>query len=145
REDDDVPVALLHGVGLDRTVWARVEALLGRRTMALDLPGHGAQPPLTAPTTLAEMAADVALRLPPGPIHLVGFSLGVVGLITPWNSPMTLTLSKLAPALAAGNTAVIKPSEYTSRTILRLAELAYEAGFPAGVVNVVTGLGAEAG
>lgn len=72
-------------------------------------------------------------------------ALGVVGLITPWNSPMTLTLSKLAPALAAGNTAVIKPSEYTSRTILRLAELAYEAGFPAGVVNVVTGLGAEAG
>ncbi|WP_137826458.1 aldehyde dehydrogenase [Brevibacterium sp. 2SA] len=72
-------------------------------------------------------------------------ALGVVGLITPWNSPMTLTLSKLAPALAAGNTAVIKPSEYTSRTILRLAELADEAGFPAGVVNVVTGLGAEAG
>ena len=71
--------------------------------------------------------------------------LGVVGLITPWNSPMTLTISKLAPALAAGNTTVIKPSEYTSRTILRLAELAYEAGFPAGAVNVVTGLGAEAG
>ncbi|SIG55779.1 3-oxoadipate enol-lactonase [Mycobacteroides abscessus subsp. abscessus] len=78
REDDDVPVVLLHGVGLDRTVWARVEALLCRRTMALDLPGHGAQPPLTAPTTLAEMAADVALRLPPGPVHLVGFSLGAL-------------------------------------------------------------------
>lgn len=78
REDDDVPVVLLHGVGLDRTVWARVEALLGRRTTALDLPGHGAQPPLTAPTTLAEMAADVALRLPPGPVHLVGFSLGAL-------------------------------------------------------------------
>ena len=72
-------------------------------------------------------------------------ALGVVGLITPWNSPMTLTISKLAPALAAGNTTVIKPSEYTSRTILRLAELADEAGFPAGAVNVVTGLGAEAG
>lgn len=72
-------------------------------------------------------------------------ALGVVGLITPWNSPMTLTISKLAPALAAGNTAVIKPSEYTSRTILRLAELAHEAGFPDGAVNVVTGIGAEAG
>jgi aldehyde dehydrogenase (NAD+) len=71
--------------------------------------------------------------------------LGVVGIITPWNSPLTLTTSKLAPALAAGNTVVIKPSEYTSRTVLRLAELAFEAGFPAGVVNVVTGLGAEAG
>ncbi|HRO29789.1 aldehyde dehydrogenase [Citricoccus sp.] len=71
--------------------------------------------------------------------------LGVVGAITPWNSPLTLTVSKLSPALAAGNTLVIKPSEYTSRTILRLAELAHEAGYPDGVVNVVTGLGAEAG
>ena len=71
--------------------------------------------------------------------------LGVVGAITPWNSPLTLTVSKLAPALAAGNTLVIKPSEYTSRTVLRLAELASMAGFPDGVVNVVTGFGAEAG
>lgn len=71
--------------------------------------------------------------------------LGVVAAITPWNSPLTLTTSKLAPALAAGNTIVIKPSEYTSRTVLRFAELATEAGFPDGVVNVVTGFGAEAG
>ena len=71
--------------------------------------------------------------------------LGVVGAITPWNSPLTLTTSKLAPALCAGNTVVIKPSEYTSATILRLAELAAEAGFPPGAVNVVTGFGAEAG
>ena len=71
--------------------------------------------------------------------------LGVVGAITPWNSPLTLTTSKLAPALAVGNTVVVKPSEYTSRTALRLAELALEAGFPEGVVNVVTGFGAEAG
>ncbi len=71
--------------------------------------------------------------------------LGVVGAITPWNSPLTLTTSKLAPALCAGNTVVIKPSEYTSATVLRLAELALEAGFPPGAVNVVTGFGAEAG
>ena len=71
--------------------------------------------------------------------------LGVVGAITPWNSPLTLTTSKLAPALAAGNTVVIKPSEYTSRTVLRFAQLASEAGFPDGVINVVTGYGAEAG
>ncbi|MGQ7788235.1 aldehyde dehydrogenase [Nesterenkonia sp. K-15-9-6] len=71
--------------------------------------------------------------------------LGVVGAITPWNSPLTLTTSKLAPALAAGNTLVIKPSEHTTRSILRLAELALEAGFPAGAVNVVSGFGAEAG
>jgi acyl-CoA reductase-like NAD-dependent aldehyde dehydrogenase len=71
--------------------------------------------------------------------------LGVVGAITPWNSPLTLTTSKLAPALCAGNTVVIKPSEHTSATILRLAELAVEAGFPPGAVNVVNGLGVEAG
>ncbi|WP_216897929.1 aldehyde dehydrogenase [Nocardia alni] len=71
--------------------------------------------------------------------------LGVVGAITPWNSPLTLTTSKLAPALSVGNTVVIKPSEHTSRSALRLAELALEAGFPAGAVNVVTGFGAEAG
>ena len=71
--------------------------------------------------------------------------LGVVGAITPWNSPLTLTTSKLAPALCAGNTIVIKPSEHTSASILRLAELAIEAGLPPGVVNVVTGFGAEAG
>jgi len=71
--------------------------------------------------------------------------LGVVGAITPWNSPLTLTTSKLAPALSVGNTVVIKPSEYTSATVLRLAELVLEAGFPPGAVNVVTGFGAEAG
>ncbi|WP_458317645.1 aldehyde dehydrogenase [Mycolicibacterium brisbanense] len=71
--------------------------------------------------------------------------LGVVGAITPWNSPLTLTTSKLAPALCAGNTVVIKPSEYTSATVLKLAELVIEAGFPPGAVNVVTGFGAEAG
>ena len=71
--------------------------------------------------------------------------LGVVGAITPWNSPLTLTSSKLAPALCAGNTVVIKPSEHTSATVLRLAELAVEAGFPPGAVNVVTGFGGEAG
>ncbi|MGH4001240.1 MAG: aldehyde dehydrogenase [Pseudonocardiaceae bacterium] len=71
--------------------------------------------------------------------------LGVVGAITPWNSPLTLTTSKLAPALSVGNTVVIKPSEYTSATVLRLAELVLEAGFPPGAVNVVAGFGAEAG
>lgn len=71
--------------------------------------------------------------------------LGVVGAITPWNAPLLLTTSKIAPALAAGNTVVIKPSEHSSASILRLAALFDEAGFPPGVVNVVTGFGAEAG
>ncbi|MFR9730718.1 aldehyde dehydrogenase [Saccharopolyspora sp. MS10] len=71
--------------------------------------------------------------------------LGVVGAITPWNSPLMLTTAKIAPALAAGNTVVIKPSEHTSASLLELVPLFEEAGFPPGVVNVVTGFGAEAG
>ena len=66
--------------------------------------------------------------------------LGVVAAITPWNSPLLLTAWKLAPALAAGNTIVLKPSEFTSVSTLEFVKLVEEAGFPAGVVNVVTGL-----
>lgn len=71
--------------------------------------------------------------------------LGVVGLITPWNFPMMIAAWKLGPALAAGNTVVLKPSEITPLTTLRLAELALESGIPEGVVNVVVGDGAVAG
>ena len=71
--------------------------------------------------------------------------LGVVGLITPWNSPLLLLTHKLATALAAGNVAVIKPSEHASVSTLEFADLFTEAGFPRGVINVVTGFGHEAG
>jgi phenylacetaldehyde dehydrogenase len=71
--------------------------------------------------------------------------IGVVGAIVPWNSPIVLTCMKIAPALAAGCTMVLKPAEDTSLTALRLAELMQEAGFPPGVLNVVTGLGERAG
>jgi aldehyde dehydrogenase (NAD+) len=67
--------------------------------------------------------------------------IGVVAAITPWNTPLGLLGWKLFPALAAGNTVVAKPSEVTPTSTLLLAELAVEAGVPAGVVNVVTGLG----
>ena len=70
--------------------------------------------------------------------------LGVVGVIVPWNSPTLLTIMSIAPALAAGTTIVIKPSEITSASAFELARLAEEAGMPPGVVNVVTG-GREAG
>jgi len=70
--------------------------------------------------------------------------LGVVGVIVPWNSPTFLTMMALAPAIAAGNTVVVKPSEVTSASILRIMELADQVGFPPGVLNVVTGRG-EAG
>lgn len=71
--------------------------------------------------------------------------LGVVAAITPWNSPLMLTAWKLAPALAAGNTVVLKPSEFTSVSALEFVKLVEQAGFPAGVVNVVTGFGKEVG
>jgi phenylacetaldehyde dehydrogenase len=71
--------------------------------------------------------------------------IGVVGAIVPWNSPIVLTCMKLAPALAAGCTVVLKPAEDTSLTALRLGELLMEAGLPPGVVNVVTGFGETAG
>jgi len=71
--------------------------------------------------------------------------LGVIAMIIPWNSPVRLLAWKLAPALAAGNTCVIKPSEHASTSTLEFARLVREAGFPDGVVNVVCGLGAEIG
>jgi acyl-CoA reductase-like NAD-dependent aldehyde dehydrogenase len=71
--------------------------------------------------------------------------LGVVGLITPWNFPLTIAAWKLGPALAAGNTVVLKPAELTPLTALRFVELARESGLPDGVVNVVAGPGRTCG
>jgi acyl-CoA reductase-like NAD-dependent aldehyde dehydrogenase len=71
--------------------------------------------------------------------------VGVVGIIVPWNYPMIMAAWKIAPALAAGNSVVLKPSEKSPLTALRLAELALAAGIPPGVFNVVPGYGPEAG
>ncbi len=71
--------------------------------------------------------------------------IGVTACITPWNSPLLLMAWKVAPALAAGNAVVIKPSEFTSASTLEFAALSLEAGLPAGVINVVTGHGSEVG
>jgi acyl-CoA reductase-like NAD-dependent aldehyde dehydrogenase len=71
--------------------------------------------------------------------------LGVVGLIVPWNFPIAISSWKLGPALACGNTVVLKPAELTPLTALRLAELALEAGIPEGVLNVVVGPGSVVG
>ncbi len=82
----------------------------------------------------------------PGMFHYVVYEpLGVVTCIVPWNSPMLLTTMKLAAALAAGNTVVIKPSEFASASLVAFAALFEKAGFPPGVVNVVTGYGKEVG
>ncbi|WP_428773932.1 aldehyde dehydrogenase [Vibrio sp.] len=71
--------------------------------------------------------------------------LGVIAGIIPWNSPLYLTAIKIAPALAAGNTVVLKPSEHASATLLELGRLVLEAGFPSGAVNVITGYGLPCG
>lgn len=71
--------------------------------------------------------------------------LGVVGQVVPWNFPLMFTSWKMAPALAAGNTIVLKPAEITPLTTLKMAELMREAGMPAGVVNILPGLGHVAG
>ncbi len=71
--------------------------------------------------------------------------IGVVGIIVPWNFPQNMAAWKLGPALATGNTCIIKPASWTPISAIRLAELALEAGFPPGVVNVVTGPGGTAG
>ena len=71
--------------------------------------------------------------------------LGVIGIIVPWNFPMPIAGWGFAPALAAGNTVVLKPAEVTPLTAMRLAELALEAGIPEGVFNVITGKGSVVG
>ncbi|MCB1638778.1 MAG: aldehyde dehydrogenase family protein, partial [Thiothrix sp.] len=71
--------------------------------------------------------------------------VGVVGCVLPWNFPLLMLAWKIAPALAAGNSVIVKPAEQTSLTALRVAELALEAGVPRGVLNIVTGMGPEVG
>lgn len=87
--------------------------------------------------------------VPPFMGHYLNYTrrlpLGVVGLITPWNHPLLILIKKVAPAMAAGNTMVVKPSELAPITPLILGEILGEAGVPAGVYNVVPGFGATAG
>ena len=71
--------------------------------------------------------------------------VGVCAQIVPWNFPLLMAVQKIAPALAAGCTIVLKPAEQTPLTALRLADLVAEAGFPAGVINIITGMGETAG
>lgn len=97
----------------------------------------------------AERLGQLSEQLLPSAAGTLALNLrvphGVVAAITPWNFPLYVALAKIVPALAMGNSVVLKPSELASLSSLRLADLAYAAGIPAGVLNVVTGLGAEAG
>lgn len=95
-------------------------------------------------TKLNGETRDISL---PGQWHAYTLrqALGVAGLIVPWNVPFTIALSKIAPALASGCTVVLKPAELTPLTAVRVAQIALEVGIPAGVLNVVQGLGPVAG
>ena len=95
----------------------------------------GAPERLTGKTIPVAGGVDMTFREP----------LGVVGLITPWNFPLTIASWKVAPALAAGNTIVLKPAELTPLTAVELEKIAVEAGVPEGVLNVIPGKGSVAG
>lgn len=99
-------------------------------------------------TKLTGSTLDLSLPLPPevrSRASTQRVPVGVVAAIIPWNFPLLMAVWKIAPALACGNTVVLKPAEETPLTALRLAELAMEAGLPAGALNVVTGRGETAG
>lgn len=112
--------------------------------LTVDVPGA-----VRAMAWFAEATDKIYGEVAPTPAQALALvtrePLGVVGVIVPWNYPLLLACWKLAPALAAGNSVVLKPSERSPYSALRLAELALEAGVPPGVLNVVPGLGAEAG
>jgi len=97
----------------------------------------------------AEALDKVYGEIAPTPVDILGLvhkePVGVVGAIVPWNFPLMIGSWKIAPALAAGNSVVLKPAETASLSLLRLAELAAEAGLPDGVFNVVTGKGSVVG
>src|SRR3954468_18319907 len=95
----------------------------------------GAPERLTGKTIPVAGGVDMTFREP----------LGVVGLITPWNFPLTIASWKVAPALAAGNTIVLKPAELPPLTAIELEKIAVEAGIPEGVLNVVPGPGSVCG
>jgi len=121
--DNGKPVSLARTLDIPR-------AVANFRFFATAILHHASEAHVTDTTAL-----NYTLRQP----------LGVAGLISPWNLPLYLLSWKIAPAIASGNTCVAKPSELTPLTAHRLAELSNEAGVPAGVINIVHGLGPKAG
>ena len=136
----------------DSDIIARLEAVdIGKPVHDM----HHMELPTTLATlrTFAGWTDKIDGRVIPGPDHLgrpahtytIREPVGVVAAILPWNSPIMIAIWKLAPALATGCTIVIKPAEEAPLSVLYLASLVEEAGFPSGVVNVVPGLGPVAG
>ena len=173
REDVDRAVAAAHAAFADRKGWANWAA--GKRGRSLSKlaelikknseelaqlesgnvgkPITGARGEVVGASLVFDYYAGAANKLfgqtipvsKPGIDLTLREPIGVVGLIVPWNFPILMASWKVAPALAAGNTAILKPASYTPLTAIRLGELALEAGIPAGVLNIVTGPGGTAG
>ena len=127
-------------------------AVLGVRDNGTEISMAYKAEPLSAAGTFrfyGEAVDKISGEIAPTPSNVLGLvhkePLGVVGVIVPWNFPMMIGAWKIAPALAAGNSVVVKPPEIASLALLWLAELAVEAGLPDGVLNVVTGKGSVAG
>jgi len=143
-----------------RVLWAlaqklreNAEALAHVETLDCGKPIAESRVDITGTADILEYYAGLATKIygqtTPLPGKQIGMILrepaGVVGQITPWNFPLYVAAWKFAPALCCGNSVVLKPSELTSLTMLAAAKMALEAGIPAGVFNVVCGIGAEAG
>src|ERR1043166_3172431 len=127
---------------------ARLESIDNGKTISLakrlDIPRAVANFRFFA-TAILHQSSDAHLTDAAALNYTLRQPLGVVGLISPWNLPLYLLSWKIAPAIAAGNTCVAKPSELTPLTAKRLAELSLEAGIPPGVINIVHGYGNKAG
>lgn len=113
-------------------------------TSSIDIPGSAAILQWYA-EAIDKQYGEVAPIAGPDLAIITREPVGVVGAVVPWNYPLETAIWKIAPALAAGNSVVLKPAEESPLSALRLAELAVAAGLPVGVLNVVTGFGAEAG
>jgi len=127
---------------------ARIESIDNGKTLSLakrlDIPRAVANFRFFA-TAILHQSSDAHMTDAAALNYTLRQPLGVVGLISPWNLPLYLLSWKIAPAIAAGNTCVAKPSELTPMTANRLAELSLEAGIPPGVINIVHGYGNKAG
>ncbi len=138
---------------LSGLVKANMEELAQLETQNIGKPIKSARGEAFAVSLVFEYYAGAANKLlgetipvsAPGLDFTLREPIGVVGLIVPWNFPMNMASWKLGPALATGNTCILKPASYSPMTAIRLGELALEAGFPPGVVNVVTGPGGTVG
>ena len=127
-------------------------AVLGVRDNGTEIGMALKAEPMSAAATIryyAEAADKIYGEIAPTDPSVLGLihnePVGVVAAIVPWNFPLMITAWKIAPALATGNSVVVKPSEQASLSVLRMVELALEAGMPEGVLNVVTGSGAVVG